>query len=164
MASDSEKHSLRSEDERYSTDVDRKYSEEDMPVELSELEPREYQEDRGLLNNLEKDVEAQNPQTTSADTSTPVEYTVSTGRKLAFLGVYFVLNLSLTLSNKALLNHASYPWMLTFAHTTATSIGCAILLALGQMKLTKLSLQDNLKLVAFSILFTLNIAVSNVSL
>lgn len=39
-----------------------------------------------------------------------------------------------------------------------------MLLLTGQMKLSKLSTRENLVLVAFSTLFTLNIAISNVSL
>lgn len=38
------------------------------------------------------------------------------------------------------------------------------MLAAGRLQLTKLSTRDNLTLVAFSILFTLNIATSNISL
>lgn len=49
-------------------------------------------------------------------------------------------------------------------HTASTSIGCASLLATGHFKLSKLGTKENLVLVAFSVLFTLNIAISNVSL
>jgi hypothetical protein len=127
---------------------------------------------------------------TQQTTPTPVEYSVSTHRKFLYLGLYFILNLSVTLSNKALLRtvscdilpqtwpetrmipkltmcaftQASYPWLLTFSHTFATSIGCTLLLLTGQLKLSKLNLREHLTLVAFSTLFTLNIAISNVSL
>lgn len=53
---------------------------------------------------------------------------------------------------------------MTFAHTFATSIGCTVLLVTGQLKLSKLTVRENLILIAFSTLFTLNIAISNVSL
>lgn len=39
-----------------------------------------------------------------------------------------------------------------------------MLLASGQLKLSRLGTKENLVLVAFSTLFTLNIAISNVSL
>lgn len=116
-------------------------------------------ENHELLDKDERDVESQ-----EQPSATPLEYTVSTSKKLTYLGLYFLLNLSVTLSNKALLRNASLPWLLTFSHTFATSIGCSMLLATGQMKLSKLTLRDNLILVAFSTLFTVNIAISNVSL
>ncbi|SMQ54282.1 unnamed protein product [Zymoseptoria tritici ST99CH_3D7] len=122
---------------------------------------------RLLAKEEPRDIEAQQqfeqlslPQTPT----TPMEYSVSTNRKFLYLGLYFLLNLSVTLSNKALLKIASYPWLLTFSHTCATSIGCTILLATGHLKLSKLPLRDHLVLIAFSTLFTLNIAISNVSL
>ncbi|KJX93589.1 tpt-domain-containing protein [Zymoseptoria brevis] len=122
---------------------------------------------RLLAKEEPRDIEAQHhfehsslPQTPT----TPIEYSVSTNRKFLYLGLYFLLNLSVTLSNKALLKIASYPWLLTFSHTCATSIGCTILLATGHLKLSKLPLRDHLVLIAFSTLFTLNIAISNVSL
>ena len=43
-------------------------------------------------------------------------------------------------------------------------MGCYCLLMRGQFTLTKLSYQQNTVLVLFSILFTVNIATSNVSL
>lgn len=56
------------------------------------------------------------------------------------------------------------PWLLTTFHTSATSIGCFILIGTGHLTLTSLTRRENLTLVAFSFLFTLNIAISNVSL
>ena len=56
------------------------------------------------------------------------------------------------------------PWLLTVLHTGSTFIGCCMLLASGQLKLSRLGTKENLVLVAFSTLFTLNIAISNVSL
>jgi hypothetical protein len=58
----------------------------------------------------------------------------------------------------------SLPWLLTTSHTTATSIGCFILMGTGHLTLTPLNLRSHLTLLAFSLLFTLNIAISNVSL
>lgn len=117
-----------------------------------------------LLHKDERDVEAHRIPLNPTTTATPLEYTVSMSKKLTYLALYFLLNLSVTLSNKALLRIASYPWLLTFSHTFATSIGCTILLATGQMRLSKLTMRDNFVLIAFSALFTVNIAISNVSL
>ncbi|KAI5362787.1 Putative sugar phosphate transporter domain-containing protein [Septoria linicola] len=123
------------------------------------------EENHELLDKDERDVEAlASASAESTTNATPLEYTVSTTKKLTYLGLYFLLNLSVTLSNKALLRIASYPWLLTFSHTFATSIGCTILLLSGQMKLSKLTPRENLILVAFSTLFTVNVAISNVSL
>ena len=128
----------------------------------------------GLLKQ-ERDVESQQP--------APVEHFVSLRVKLLFLAAYFFLNLFLTLSNKSVLGkvrsrrssmdvaslnayklQAKLPWLLTACHASATSLGCFAMLGFGAIKVTKLGLQENLILIAFSILFTINIAVSNVSL
>ncbi|CAK3993426.1 UDP-galactose transporter 1 [Lecanosticta acicola] len=123
-----------------------------------------------LLDQEEKDLEGQTTPASqhaarhSPQQSTPAEYSTSTRNKFTFLGLYFIFNLSVTLSNKGLLATISFPWLLTFCHTFATSIGCTVLLAAGQLKLSRLSGKENLVLIAFSFLFTLNIAISNVSL
>lgn len=39
----------------------------------------------------------------AAPTTTPLEYTISPAKKLTFLGLYFLLNIALTISNKHLL-------------------------------------------------------------
>jgi len=117
------------------------------------------------------------------------EYNVSTGRKFAYLSVYFMCNIALTIYNKAVLGKVktvfsysgppkkciiqsvvltrtqfAYPWLLTAIHTGSASIGCSLLLLQGSFHLSNLSSQENLILVAFSVLFTINIAISNVSL
>lgn len=61
-------------------------------------------------------------------------------------------------------NQASFPWLLTVIHTFATSIGCVATMGFGSVKFTRASLKENLIIVTFSVLFTLNIAVSNASL
>lgn len=92
------------------------------------------------------------------------ENQVPRGTKITFIALYLFLNLSLTLSNKSVLSQLSLPWLLTVSHTTATSIGTFALMGTGHLHLTPLSLRSHLSLLAFSILFTLNIAISNVSL
>lgn len=94
----------------------------------------------------------------------PHEYGVSKTRKLMFLSLYFMLNLGLTLSNKRVLQVARYPWLLTSLHAATTSAGCLFLQRMGYFQCTKLSSRDSLVLIAFSGLFTANIATSNASL
>lgn len=59
---------------------------------------------------------------------------------------------------------ANFPWLLTVVHTSATSVGCAATMGISSVKFTRASPKENLIILAFSFLFTLNIAVSNVSL
>jgi len=92
------------------------------------------------------------------------EYLVSTSVKLACLCGYLLLNLSLTLYSKFVLQEFRFPWLLTALHTSFASAGCYILMLRGYFTLTRLTRQENLVLVAFSTLFTVNIAVSNLSL
>lgn len=54
----------------------------------------------------ENALEAQMP-SSNEPTPAPVEYTVSTSKKLIFLGLYFFLSLGLTLSNKAVMKKVS---------------------------------------------------------
>lgn len=110
------------------------------------------------------DLEAQADGQTQEQQPAPAEYSVSTSRKLIFLGLYFLLSLGLTLSNKAVLKKAKLPWLLTVLHTGSTFLGCLAYLGTGNLKLSRLGTRENLVLLAFSTLFTLNIAISNVSL
>ncbi|KAK1780639.1 triose-phosphate transporter family-domain-containing protein [Copromyces sp. CBS 386.78] len=117
------------------------------------------------FKDKDEDLEAQvplNPQPPSPTARTENE--VSGTTKLLYLAVYFLCNISLTIYNKLILGKFSYPWLLTALHAGSASIGCYILLLQGRFTLTKLSLQQNVVLFLFSILFTVNIATSNVSL
>ncbi|GAB7350887.1 hypothetical protein MBLNU459_g1403t1 [Dothideomycetes sp. NU459] len=121
---------------------------------------------QGLLSG--DDEEKQQPRSGAAppttNTQDGAEYSVSTSTKLLCLGLYFTVNLTLTLYNKAVLGKFAFPWLLTTLHTSFASLGCYILMMCGYMKLTRLSRQENYTLIAFSVLFTINIAISNVSL
>ncbi|KAK3393969.1 TPT-domain-containing protein [Podospora didyma] len=127
----------------------------------------------GILKEKHDDIEAQAPHRpsrhvtfpTSAGSSQPEsEFTTSTVTKLSYLAVYFMCNISLTIYNKMILGKFGYPWMLTALHAGSASIGCYILLMRGHFTLTKLSVQQSSVLMLFSVLFTINIATSNVSL
>ncbi|KAF2740715.1 TPT-domain-containing protein, partial [Polyplosphaeria fusca] len=78
--------------------------------------------------------------------------------------MYFLMNIGLTFYNKAVLGSFAFPWILTAVHTGSASMGSGILLLTGHFQLTKLSSRDHLVLFMFSLLFTVNIAMSNVSL
>jgi len=92
------------------------------------------------------------------------EDTVPTKTKLVALLCYFLCNIGLTLYNKAILGSFHFPWLLTAVHSGCSFIGCTVMLQLGHFHTAKLGRRENVALVAFSLLFTINIAISNVSL
>jgi len=110
------------------------------------------------------DLEGQRHNSVVVAKATGAEYSVATRTKLLYLGVYFLLNLLLTVYNKAVLGNFAFPWLLTSLHTGTTALGCYVLMQRGHVKITKLSQRENLTLLLFSLLFTVNIAISNVSL
>lgn len=57
-----------------------------------------------------------------------------------------------------------FPWLLTSLHATFASVGTGSLLKAGYFKLSHLGRKEHAILAAFSVLFTANIAVSNLSL
>ncbi|KAL1897642.1 hypothetical protein Sste5346_003948 [Sporothrix stenoceras] len=111
------------------------------------------------LNNLDS-LNTKNAASSGAE----AEYTVSAATKYAYLSAYFACNVALTLYNKSILGKFAYPWLLTAIHAGSASIGCYILELRGLVKRSELSRRDESVLLAFSVLFTINIAVSNVSL
>lgn len=62
------------------------------------------------------------------------------------------------------MNKFPFPWALTAVHTLCGSIGAQIALQRGFYTPQSLSSRENLVLLAFSSLYTVNIAVSNLSL
>lgn len=70
--------------------------------ELSSI--HEESEDEELLREQD-DLEAQ--KVAPPPSTQPAEYHISTSKKLSYLGLYFLLNLGVTLSNKALLRSVS---------------------------------------------------------
>ncbi|KAI5247640.1 TPT-domain-containing protein [Aureobasidium subglaciale] len=134
--------------------------------ELEETTPN-----TGLLSQTD-DVEKQTPvdavqaSSSSSSKTDGHEYTISTKTKILCLGLYFIMNLGLTLYNKAVLNNFRFPWLVTTFHTSSAAVGCWVimLVAPSQLKLSHVGSREQLILVAFSVLFTINIAISNVSL
>ncbi|KAG0299249.1 UAA transporter [Dissophora globulifera] len=83
-----------------------------------------------------------------------------------WLAMYFLLNLTLTIYNKAILStfHFSFPWTLTGIHTLCSGLGALIMAKLGYFTPAHLGERENMVMLMFSFLYTLNIAISNVSL
>lgn len=92
------------------------------------------------------------------------EYSIPSTIKLTWLGTYFFFSLLLTLYNKLVLGMFHFPWLLTFLHASFASMGTYGMMHMGYFKLSRLGRREHLALVAFSALFTANIAVSNLSL
>ncbi|KAK9476533.1 triose-phosphate transporter family-domain-containing protein [Lipomyces japonicus] len=84
--------------------------------------------------------------------------------KYQWLAVYFFFNLGLTIYNKAVLGNFPFPYVLTGIHALCGSIGCLYFYVRGTFTLTPLSDRENVTLFLFSLLYTINIAISNVSL
>lgn len=160
----------------------------------SEDERTNSQDSKMEKENLivKSDIEAQSRLARAQSTpNVAPEYQIPTSTKYLYLALYFGLNLTLTLYNKAVLGKVrslwlfkavhgapttlptctdvrvsqfAFPWLLTTLHTTSASLGCYILLLRGHFKMSKLTTRENLVLISFSFLFTVNIAISNVSL
>ncbi|KAL9096947.1 MAG: hypothetical protein Q9165_000911 [Trypethelium subeluteriae] len=131
-------------------------------MDASDEEEDEKSQMKELLDERPSDLEAQAVK--SDQQPIAAEYLVSARVKLACLAGYFMLNLCLTIYNKAVLGRFPYPWLITTLHTSFGAAGCSILLARGYFKLTRLTMRSHAILVGFSFLYTINIAISNVSL
>lgn len=81
-----------------------------------------------------------------------------------WLGLYFALNLMLTLYNKVVLVSFPFPYTLTTIHAFCGSVGGRYMLQNGFYQPKRLNNNDYITLLAFSILYSVNIAISNVSL
>lgn len=89
---------------------------------------------------------------------------LSLGKKYAWLAIYFTFNLILTLFNKVVLGSFPFPYVLTSVHALCGTIGCFILNKQGAFTLSRLTDSEDITLLFFSFLYTINIAISNVSL
>ncbi|KAK8866170.1 hypothetical protein IAR55_001321 [Kwoniella newhampshirensis] len=81
-----------------------------------------------------------------------------------WLGMYFFFNLGLTLFNKVVLVSFPFPYTLTGLHALSGCAGTYLALERGSFTPARLTQKENLILAAFSVLYTINIAVSNISL
>lgn len=82
----------------------------------------------------------------------------------AWLMLYFAFNLGLTLFNKLVLQGFPFPWTLTAIQMLSGTIGTQIALSRGFFTQARLTTKENGVMLAFSGLYTINIAVSNLSL
>ena len=84
----------------------------------------------------------------------------------SWLAAYFLLNLSLTIYNKAILStfKFGFPWTLTGIHTLCSGVGAYIMGRMGYFTPATLGEHENMVMLMFSFLYTMNIAISNVSL
>ncbi|KAG0265316.1 UAA transporter [Mortierella polycephala] len=96
--------------------------------------------------------------------NTPARAKVDTS--YTWLAMYFMLNLTLTIYNKAILStfQFGFPWTLTGIHTLCSGIGALMMARMGYFTPTQLGERENMVMLMFSFLYTLNIAISNVSL
>ncbi|KIW07034.1 uncharacterized protein PV09_01928 [Verruconis gallopava] len=136
------------------------------PLLTDKMDDTESSEKSEHENNMQ-DLEAQKffrPDAASSAPPLAVEYRTNMKTKIVYLAGYFLLNLSLTLYNKALLGPFRFPWLLTCIHSSFAALGCSILQHRGHFTPTELNRSEQFILVAFSALFTINIAMSNVSL
>ncbi|KAG8872004.1 UAA transporter [Tulasnella sp. 332] len=85
-------------------------------------------------------------------------------RPALWILAYFFFNMGLTLYNKAILVHFPYPYTMTALHTFCGTIGCIWARRAGYYTPAHLTSRQKFTLALFSILYTLNIAVSNLSL
>ncbi|WWC86512.1 uncharacterized protein L201_001389 [Kwoniella dendrophila CBS 6074] len=81
-----------------------------------------------------------------------------------WLALYFCFNLGLTLFNKFVLVSFPFPYTLTGLHALSGCAGTYIALEQGAFTPARLTQKENVILAAFSVLYTINIAVSNISL
>ncbi|KAF7943833.1 uncharacterized protein EAE97_005903 [Botrytis byssoidea] len=93
-----------------------------------------------------------------------IRYTCSLNTPESHLIIYLALNLLLTLLNKIVLCQYPYPWLLTAWHALCSSMGTYVSRRLDSQNLEHRSQRKNYYILLFSILYTINIAVSNVSL
>ncbi|KAJ7704402.1 triose-phosphate transporter family-domain-containing protein, partial [Mycena rosella] len=81
-----------------------------------------------------------------------------------WLSMYFCFNLGLTIYNKCVLLRFPFPYTLSAIHALFGTLGGSLLAKRGCFAPPRLNLRETVVLVAFSVLYAVNIAVSNVSL
>jgi hypothetical protein len=89
----------------------------------------------------------------------------STGSSFAWLTAYFATNLALTIYNKLVLaGNFPFPYTLTAIHCFFGTLGSYICLKQGMFNRARLTYGDTALVTLFSVLYTVNIIVSNLSL
>lgn len=85
-------------------------------------------------------------------------------RKCVWLGLYLLLTTGLTVHNKFTMTNFPYPCVVTGIHALFGSIGSAVIRPRQGVKPIRLNWSEGIAILLFSILYTINIAVSNASL
>ncbi|OLL25466.1 UDP-galactose transporter 1 [Neolecta irregularis DAH-3] len=88
----------------------------------------------------------------------------SAAERCMLLAVYFLFNLGLTIYNKLVMDHFPFPYIVTGVHALCASCGSYLFLLTGVFRPVELYRKEQLVLLLFSFLYTINIAVSNISL
>lgn len=104
---------------------------------------------------------------TSSDLSLPSPQQPPSRSSLSetiWLCLYFLFNLSLTLYNKSVLIRFPFPYTLSALHALLGTVGGAVLVKTRFFEPARLNSQERGLLFAFSLLYTINIVVSNISL
>ncbi|KAI0672411.1 triose-phosphate transporter family-domain-containing protein [Trametes maxima] len=109
------------------------------------------------------------PDAPAASQSSPIKNTARkrlprTHSQAFWLALYFAFNLGLTLYNKGVLVHFPYPYTLTAVHAFCGSLGGYVLRRRRFYTPARLDAKSYAVLAAFSMLYAVNIAVSNISL
>ncbi|KAJ3064806.1 UAA transporter [Podochytrium sp. JEL0797] len=117
------------------------------------------------------------PATTSSGTHTPAlrrlyrhaKHLVQLDSPVFLVAMYFLLNLGITIYNKVILKffHFNFPWLLTAIHSLLSYAGCFLAFKVFKSSSPTIPLtsrKDQLAVLLFSFLYTINIAVSNISL
>src|SRR5204863_8756315 len=82
-----------------------------------------------------------------------------------WLLAYFGFNLALTIYNKVVLaGNFPFPYTLTAVHCFSGAVGSSLCLERGIFNQARLTKRENVIVILFSMLYTINIIVSNVSL
>jgi hypothetical protein len=103
------------------------------------------------------------PLPTSPNTTSPLPWPQYSS--FTWLTAYFVCNLALTIYNKLVLaGDFPFPYTLTAIHCFFGTVGSLVCLKSGVFSQIRLTQRETAIVVLFSVLYTINIIVSNVSL
>jgi hypothetical protein len=91
-------------------------------------------------------------------------YKLPTKSQYFWLSLYFIFNLGLTLLNKFVLVQFPFPYTVTAVHALGGTVGCWPLRRRGIYSKKKLDQGESLIILGFSLVYAVNIAVSNASL
>lgn len=124
--------------------------------------PRVYHRDPFLPSPV--DIEPSKGDSLCPPVTSPKDKPSFSSTKTFWVVLYFCFNLGLTLYNKGVLVSFPFPYTLTAIHAFFGTLGGVILLGNGSFHTVALTGPETLLIVAFSVLYSVNIVVSNISL